>query len=325
VTGLLIQAQENCFRAGLTTVCDAGLNAGTVSLFDVLDKDSTLKIRIYAMLNPTTDNFNSFIRHGPLLHDRLRVRSVKLYADGSLGSRTALLKRPYDDMRSLNGIQVTSADSIRKVCRMCLEYGYQVNTHAIGDSANKLVLDVYGEFLGGKNDRRWRIEHCQVIDAEDLYKFKKYSVIPSIQATHATSDMKWAGNRLGPERIKGAYAYKALLDQNGWLANGTDFPIENISPIYTFYASVTRKDLKGLPPEGFQSENALSREDALRSITIWAAKADFWEKETGSLETGKNADFVVLDRDIMKVSEKEIPMTTVLSTYISGIAVYKKP
>jgi len=322
---LFVRAQNNCFAVGLTAVSDAGLDAGIVRLYDLLDKDSTLKIGIYAMLNPTAENFNSFIRNGPMLNEKLRVRSVKLYADGSLGSRTALLKHPYSDMPNTQGIRVTSPDSIRKVCRLCLEHGYQVNTHAIGDSANKLVLDIYGEFLRGKNDRRWRIEHCQVVDAEDLYKFQKYAVIPSIQATHATSDMNWAVDRLGPQRVKTAYAYKALLAQNGWVANGTDFPVENISPLFTFYASVTRKNINGLPEGGFQIENALSREEALRSITIWAAMADFWENETGSLEPGKKADFVILDQDIMEVSEDKIPDTRVISTYISGMEVYKKP
>ena len=187
-----------------------------------------------------------------------------------------------------------------------------------------MVLDVYGDCLKEQNDLRWRIEHCQVVDPDDLHKFREYSIIPSVQATHATSDMAWAGERLGAERIKWAYAYKNLMKQNGWLANGTDFPIENISPLYTFYAAVARKDLKGRPEGGFQAENALSREEALRSITIWAAMADFWENETGSLEPGKNADFVILGRDIMKIAETEIPSTEVLSTYLSGKEVYKK-
>jgi len=322
---LLVMAQQNCFAAGLTTVSDAGLEEGIIKLYNQLIRDSVLKIRIYAMLNPTAGNFNSFVKNGPLFLDRLKVRSVKLYADGSLGSRTALLKKAYSDMPGSTGILVTSPDSIRKICKICMERGYQVNIHAIGDSANKLILDIYAEFLKGKNDRRWRIEHCQVVDNEDIDKFGIYSVIPSIQATHATSDMNWAGKRLGPLRIRNAYAYKALLARNGWIANGTDFPVENISPLYTFYASVARKDSNGMPVEGFQAENALSREEALRSVTIWAAKADFWEHETGSLEPGKEADFVILDKDIMKVREDEIPRASVLSTYISGVEVYRKP
>ncbi len=323
---LLKRARENCFSVGLTTVSDAGLEAETVGLFDDLSSgpDSAGMIRIYAMLNPNAGNIEKYISKGPYHTPRLMVTSVKVYSDGSLGSRTALMKQTYTDMPCQHGIQLISPDSLRKICKLCLEHGYQVNTHAIGDSANKMVLDVYGDCLKEQNDLRWRIEHCQVVDPDDLHKFREYSIIPSVQATHATSDMAWAGERLGAERIKWAYAYKNLMKQNGWLANGTDFPIENISPLYTFYAAVARKDLKGRPEGGFQAENALSREEALRSITIWAAMADFWENETGSLEPGKNADFVILGRDIMKIAETEIPSTEVLSTYLSGKEVYKK-
>jgi len=324
---LLASARDNCFAVGLTAVSDAGLDAETVNHIDSLvsGPDSSHMIRIYAMLEPSMDNINQFIKKGVYLTPRLHVGSVKVYADGSLGSRTALLKQTYTDMPCQYGISVISADSLRKVCKLCLQYGYQVNTHAIGDSANKFVLDVYGEFLKEQNDLRWRIEHCQVVDPSDLHKFKDYSVIPSVQATHATSDMGWAEQRLGPERIKWAYAYKSLLQQNGWLANGTDFPIENISPIFTFYAAVSRKDMQSRPKGGFQPENALNREEALRSITIWAAMADFWDNEIGSLEPGKNADFVILDKDIMEINEEDIPSTRVISTYLSGTEVYKNP
>ena len=282
-------------------------------------------IRIYAMLEPSIENIGKYISKGPYRTPRLAVSSVKVYSDGSLGSRTALMKQFYHDMPGQHGIRVITADSLRKICKLCFDHGYQVNTHAIGDSANKFVLDIYGEYLKGENDRRWRIEHCQVVDPTDIGKFKKYSVIPSVQATHATSDMGWAKDRLGDERIRWAYAYKNLMKQNGWIANGTDFPIENISPIYTFYAAVARKDLKGNPPGGFLPENALSREEALRSITIWAARADRWEDKIGSLEPGKNADFVIVDKDIMQINEDEIPLSRVISTYLSGKQVYKKP
>ncbi|MCX6285710.1 MAG: amidohydrolase [Bacteroidetes bacterium] len=323
---LLARARENCFATGLTTVSDAGLDAATVGLLAELSsgQDSSQMIRIYAMLDPSVENIRKYIRNGPYKTSRIHISSVKIYADGSLGSRTALLKQAYSDMPCQHGIQVISADSLREICKLCLEYGYQVNTHAIGDSANKLVLDIYSEYLKKQNDLRWRIEHCQVVDPADLSMFKDYSVIPSIQATHATSDMDWAEGRLGPVRIKWAYAYKCLLKQNGWLANGTDFPIENISPILTFYAAVVRKDLNGKPETGFQQENSLSREEALRSITIWAAMADFWENEIGSLETGKNADFVILDHDIMQVDCQVIPKTLVLETFVDGHSMYKR-
>jgi hypothetical protein len=201
---------------------------------------------------------------------------------------------------------------------MVYNAGFQVCTHAIGDSGNRIMLNSYAKFLKGKNDKRWRIEHAQVVEPSDLRFFSDYSIIPSIQSTHCTSDMYWADERLGSNRIKTAYAYADLLSENGWLINGTDFPVENISPLLTYYAAVSRKDLSGWPESGFQKENALSREDALRSITIWPAKGSFDENEKGSIEIGKVADFVILDKDIMEISESEIPNTVVVATYIDG-------
>jgi predicted amidohydrolase YtcJ len=318
LASLLYEAQKVCFQNGLTGVTDAGLDLKTILFIDSLQKNGSLRIHISAMLNPTLENYDQFVAKGPYITDRLHISAIKVYADGSLGSRTALMKRPYSDDPSKSGVLVTSFDSIRKVCIMAKMHGYQVNTHCIGDSAVKLVLDIYAGFLGGKNDLRWRIEHAQVVDPMDLHLFGHFSVIPCVQATHATSDMYWAGDRLGPERIKGAYAYKQLMEQNGWIPNGTDFPIEQVSPLLTFYAATARQDLKGFPEGGFQPENALTREEALRSITIWAAKANFDENLSGSLEPGKWADFVVLDRDIMTISLGDIPGTTILATWIRG-------
>jgi predicted amidohydrolase YtcJ len=322
ITTLVAKAEQNCFSVGLASVTDAGLEKKQIEFLDSLQRKGVLKLHIDVMLTPTKENLETFLMKGPYITDRLSVRSIKIYADGSLGSRTALLKRPYKDSPSGIGIRVTSADSIRKLCSVALKNGYQVNTHAIGDSAVSYILNIYGEFLKGKNDLRWRIEHCQVVDPKDIMLFGKYSVIPSVQATHATSDMYWAGDRLGPDRIRWAYAYHDLLKQNGWIANGTDFPIENINPILTFYAAVARKDLKGYPENGFQKENALSREEALRSITIWAAKAGFGDKARGSISPGKMADFVILDRDIMRVPEEEIPPAKVMELYLTGKKVY---
>jgi predicted amidohydrolase YtcJ len=325
LTGLLQKAQHKCFSAGITGVSDAGLTYETICLFDSLQQAGILKVRIYAMLEPSHDNIRNFILRGPYITDRMVVRSVKLYADGSLGSRTALLKKPYSDDPLKTGILVTSPDSIREICRMAFDHGYQVNTHCIGDSANRIVLEIYREFLQGKNDRRWRIEHAQVVDVADLHMFGDLSVLPSVQATHATSDMTWAMNRLGPERIKQAYAYHDLLEQNGWLTNGTDFPIEKIYPILTFYASVARKDAEGNPPGGFLPENAFSREEALKSITLWAARANFEEDRCGSLEEGKWADLVILDRDLMEIPVQEIPKINVIQTYSHGERVFPLP
>ncbi|HEY1008205.1 MAG TPA: amidohydrolase family protein, partial [Sphingobacteriaceae bacterium] len=204
------------------------------------------------------------------------------------------------------------------------EKGFQMNTHAIGDSANRQILNTYARVLKGKNDRRWRIEHAQVINEQDFGLFGENNVIPSVQSAHATSDMYWAGDRLGAGRLKGAYAYKQLLQQNGWLVLGTDFPVEDIDPMRTFYAAVIRKDAKGYPDGGFQMENALSREEALRGMTIWAAKGNFEEKEKGSIEAGKFADFVILDRDIMTAEGPELLKTRVIKTYVNGEKVYEK-
>ena len=318
------QAQLNCFSVGLTGVADAGMDLGTIQFIDSLQQSDFIKLRINVMLNPSKENITHFIEKGPYRTEVLNIRSIKLYADGSLGSRTALLKQPYADAPGQTGILVTPVNQIRETCELALKNGYQVNTHAIGDSAVKLVLQIYGEFLKGKNDLRWRIEHAQVVDPEELQLFGKFSVIPSVQATHATSDMYWAGDRLGKTRIKWAYSYNALLQQNGWIANGTDFPIERIDPLYTFYAAVARKDMKGFPDGGFQKENALTREDALRSVTIWAAKASFEETSKGSIEPGKFADFVILDKDIMAIPEIEIVKTKVIKTFVGGKQVYGK-
>jgi predicted amidohydrolase YtcJ len=184
------------------------------------------------------------------------------------------------------------------------------------------MLRVYGKYLKGRNDLRWRIEHAQVINENDFKLFGEYNIVPSVQPTHAISDMYWAGDRLGPERVKGAYAYKQLLDQNGWIPLGTDFPVEDISPFKTFYAAVIRKDAKGWPAGGFQMENALTREEALRGMTIWAAKANFEENEKGSLEKGKFADFLILDNDLMKEVPEKLLQVKVLKTFISGFEVY---
>jgi predicted amidohydrolase YtcJ len=321
---LLKLAQENCFTSGLTGVTDAGLDFPVVSLLDSLQQENLLNMRLYVMLNPTEENIQNFINQGQYITPRLTIRSIKIYADGSLGSRTALLKEPYADDPSNYGIQVTSTERINEICALAAKNGYQVNTHAIGDSAVALVLRIYKEFLKGKNDLRWRIEHSQIVDPQDISMFGTYSIIPSIQSTHATSDMNWAISRLGKRRIRWAYAYKNLLDQNAWLPNGTDFPVEKISPLLTFYAAVARQDLKGLPEKGFQPENGLSREEALKSITIWAAKAGFAENDRGSIEIGKMADFVVIDHDLITCPLKEVPSVNVLMTVLGGEKVFDR-
>lgn len=197
-------------------------------------------------------------------------------------------------------------------------------THAIGDSGNRTILNIYGKYLKEKNDLRWRIEHSQVVNQNDFNLFGTYSIIPSVQPTHATSDMYWAEQRLGKERVKGAYAFNDLMKQNNWIPLGTDFPVEDIDPIKTFYAAVFRKDAKGWPADGYQMENALSRKDALRGMTIWAARSNFEEQEKGSIEKGKLADFVLLDTDLMNAGFEEILKTKVLKTICGGEVVYER-
>jgi predicted amidohydrolase YtcJ len=314
----LKQGEQNCFAVGITSVGDAGLYKRNVLLIDSLQKVQDLKMRVYAMLEPNEENIEHFVKKGIYKTDYLNVRSLKLYADGALGSRGAALLESYSDDTENYGLIVESVQFYHDMCKLAIENNYQVNTHAIGDSANRMMLDIYSEYLQGPNDKRWRIEHSQVIHPDDVDKFGEFNIIPSIQSTHCTSDMYWADERLGEKRIKNAYIYKELLEQNGWIPNGTDFPVEKIDPRLTFYASVARKDLEGYPEGGFQTENALTREETLKSMTIWAAKAAFEENEKGSIEAGKLADFIVLDKDIMEINENEIPYINIISTYISG-------
>ena len=242
--------------------------------------------------------------------------SVSIFACAKTRFERLLIRNRADDSDNY-GLRMFSDEYYDSICKKAYAAGFQVCTHAIGDAGVRTMLNIYGSVLKGENDRRWRIEHSQVVHPDDFTLYKKYSIIPSIQTTHATSDMNWAEERLGA-RVKNAYAYRRLLEQNGWLINGTDFPIENISPLYTFFAAVARQDLNGNPPQGWQMENALSREEALRSITCWVAKGYFEETTKGSIEKGKEADFVILNRDIMTIPLLEIPNTKVKRLFLSG-------
>jgi Predicted metal-dependent hydrolase with the TIM-barrel fold len=323
-TESLLQGQQNCFAVGLTTVDDCGLDYPVVLFIDSLQKSGKLKMRVYAMLSDRKENYDFLFKHGRIKTDFLNVRSFKVYADGALGSRGACLLAPYTDKPEWSGFLLSDQKHFDSVARIIYQHGFQMCTHAIGDSGNRTMLKIYAKYLKKPNDLRWRIEHAQVINAEDFNLFKYNSIVPSVQPTHATSDMRWAIDRLGKERLKGAYAYKALLNQNHWIPLGTDFPVEDISPLKTFYAAVIRKDATGYPAQGFQMENALTRKEALKGMTIWAAKANFEEKEKGSIENGKFADLVVLDQDLMTTNEKQLLQTNVLMTILNGSIVYKK-
>jgi predicted amidohydrolase YtcJ len=316
---LLTTAQKNCFAVGLTHVNDAGLKFNQVKFLQSLYEKKELSIGLDVWLSPEQENI-TLVENGPVLNGPLTISAFKLYADGALGSRGACLLKPYSD-ENTSGVIVEQPDFYRSWCKTALEHNIQVATHCIGDSVNRLILDIYGEFLKGKNDRRWRIEHAQVVNPVDVPKYGEFSVIPSVQPTHATSDMYWAAERLG-ERIKDSYIYQSLLQRNGWLANGSDFPVEDINPLYGFYAAVARKDQNGWPAQGFQKREALTREQALRAMTIWAAKSNFTEDRAGSLEVGKEADFVVLGQDIMTIAEHELFKVNVEQVFKKGTLVY---
>ncbi len=323
-TQALLDAQEIAFKYGLTTVDDAGLDRNIIELIDTLQKQDKFKLRMYAMVSNSPENVDHYLQNGTYKTDRLNVRSFKVYTDGALGSRGAAMRKPYSDKHNHYGAMITTEEDLNILAKKLAASEFQMNSHAIGDSANIAVLRVYDEALEGKTDQRWRVEHAQIIPPEGFAYFSdNHNILPSVQPTHATSDMYWAEDRIGAERMKGAYAYKGLLDKSGLVALGTDFPVEQVNPMYTFYAAVARKDLKNYPEGGFQMKDALTREEALRGMTIWAAFSNFEENEKGSIEVGKFADFTVLDKDIMEVDEAELPNTKVVATIVNGEVVYE--
>lgn len=319
------EAERQTLAAGLTGITDAGLDFPLVETVQRLQNANRLKTRLNIMLSDSDRNIAWLTKRGKISTPRLKVLGFKFYSDGALGSRGACLLADYSDKPHHRGMLLSEPEHFQKRAAEMHQLGFQMSTHAIGDSANRFILKVYADVLKGKNDRRWRIEHAQIISPADFQFFGKYSIVPSVQPTHATSDMPWAEERLGAERLKTAYAYSDLMKQNGWIPLGTDFPIEEIYPLYTFYAATARKDINGFPAGGFQKENALTRKEALLGITFWPALASFEEKEKGTLEVGKYADFVVLDQDIMAVPEDLILKTQILETWINSEKVYAKP
>ena len=310
--------QYRCFSYGLTGVHDCGLTEHQLSLLQQEERSGNLKMGVVVYLTDDSSYYDRWIASGPIVGDRVRVSGFKIYADGALGSRGACLLHDYHDQPNWKGFLLKDIRTIEATARKLSASSLQMCTHAIGDSGNREILRVYASALSGKNDRRWRIEHAQVVDRKDIRLFGQTGIIPSVQPTHATSDMYWAEDRLGAQRVRSAYAYKELLNENGWMPLGTDFPVEEINPINTFYAAVFRKDKKGYPTGGFQVEEALTREQAIRGMTIWAAKAAFEEQEKGSLEPGKWADYIIFDTDLMRATENEILGTKLIRTFIRG-------
>ena len=321
----LLSAQKNCFEVGLTMVTDAGLGSGGLMLDDIetidsLQKTGKLQMRINAMASYL--EIEKYRDRKKSWSDQLQVCGFKVYGDGALGSRGALLKKPYKDKPGHFGFLIHSLNKLDSIAKAIADIGYQMNTHCIGDSAHKALLDIYNSRTNNLPNHRWRIEHAQVIDPADLKLYEKSGIIPSVQPVHATSDMYWADSRLGSNRMSGAYAYQDLLKYSGILISGSDFPVEHINPFYGFYAAISRKDQKGFPEGGFLSNQKLSREEALKSFTIWPAYGCFMENSLGSIENGKIADFIILDTDIMQCPESEIWKTKVLATYIGGKKVF---
>jgi predicted amidohydrolase YtcJ len=330
----ILAAIAECNRWGLTGIHDPGEDSETIAIYEELAKAGNYNLRNYVMISDPGEPGsaaalgNPYLRRGPqsaLYDGHLWVRAIKLYADGALGSRGAALLAPYSDDPSNSGLLVSPPAHIRAWAEAALRRGFQVNVHAIGDRGNRIVLDAFDSALRTvpTADHRFRIEHAQVISQQDIPRFAALGVIPSMQATHQTSDMRWAEARVGPQRIRGAYAWRSLLNTGVVIPNGTDFPVEEVNPLLTFHAAVTRQDPANSPPGGWYPEERMTREEALQSMTIWPAYAGFQESMLGSLTKGKYADFVILDRDIMRVPDTEILGTRVISTWIGGQRVYE--
>ncbi|MBI4418047.1 MAG: amidohydrolase [Ignavibacteriales bacterium] len=341
-----------CLKYGITGVHDMGVDLQEIALYKALVDEGTLGIRIYGAISVRGETWDHFRTTGPLINygdHRLTVRALKLYVDGALGSRGAALIDPYEDDPDNRGITVTADQDLQQAIREALQAGFQVCTHAIGDRGNNIALNAYEQCLTEhpRADTRFRVEHAQILRLDDIPRFKKLGVIPSMQPTHCTSDMYWAESRIGPQRIRGAYAWRSLRETGVTLAGGSDFPVEHPNPLYGIYAAVTRQDHQGIPRtaddvrSGFQLSEAgiadesafsggwyvdqkLTREEAVRMFTTWAAWAAFEEQIKGSLETGKLADFVVLSSDIMEIPPNEILRTEVEKTVVGGREVYIK-
>jgi len=323
-TKYLQAAEQECFSLGLTGIVDCGVKADVITLLMQLYEQNKLSISNSVLLSQDDSTLKTHADNGFYKNGQFQINGIKLYADGALGSRGACLLQPYADIPGHTGMLLSDISKMREIAALAKAHNLQMCTHAIGDSANRAILRLYSEFLPKNNDLRWRIEHAQIVDYQDYKWFSDYKIVPSVQPTHAISDMPWAGDRLGEQRLPAAYAYKKLLEQNGWIALGTDFPVEAINPLATFYTAVARKDKDGHPEKGFLPENKLSRKEALLGMTYWAAKSVFWEKEKGSLEPGKDADIIILDKDIMSVPENELLNVHIIYTIVKGKIVYKK-
>jgi predicted amidohydrolase YtcJ len=327
--GTLDNALVALAKVGLTSVHDAGVKVAQDDLYRDYADHGKLTTRVYAMIGDTTGDFDELSREGPLksyANDVYALAAVKLYADGALGSRGAALMSPYSDMPSTKGLLFYPNDEMLSKMNKAMKAGYQVNIHAIGDAGNRQILDAYAQLIPKyKNVQlRHRVEHAQVVALGDIPRFKALGVIPSMQPTHATSDQNMAEHRVGPERIKGAYAWRTFLDQGSKIACGSDFPVESPNPFEGLHAAVTRQNNAGVPAGGWYKNQAMTMNEAFRCFTLDAAYAANQENVIGSLEPGKWADFILIDRDVFKVAPEQIGKTVVLQTWMGGKRVYKK-
>ena len=316
-------------RYGLVGLHDAGESRATIDLMEEMARAGEIPFRLYVMIGDDSAAVAHYLARGPqsgLYDNHLWLRSFKLYADGALGSRGAALLEPYSDDANNKGLILTAPAHIQDVAVRALRAGFQVNTHAIGDRGNRVVLDAYDAALKQVPvaDHRFRVEHAQILHHDDIPRFAELGVIPSMQAVHQTSDMYWAGSRLGAGRLLGAYAWRSVLETGVVVPNGSDFPVEAVNPLLSFHSAVARQDAENWPAGGWLPEQRMTRQEALMSMTIWPAFAAFQEATMGSLAPGKLADFVVLDRDIMTVADRDILGTAVLATYIGGKPVYER-
>ena len=315
-------------RWGLTGMHDAGASRELIDLYEQMAQSQELNLRLYVMIGDDSAALKHYMQIGPrsaLYNGQLWVRAIKLYADGAMGSRGAALLEPYSDDPNNTGLLLSAPAHIRDVAERALKSGFQVNTHAIGDRGNRVVLDAYEQALKTvpTADHRLRVEHAQILHYDDIPRFAQLGVIPSMQASHQTSDMYWIGKRLGPTRVLGAYPWRSLINSGVVIPNGSDFPVEQVNPLISFHASIARQDANDWPAGGWFPEQRMTREEALRSMTLWPAYAAFQEKEMGSLTPGKYADFVLLDQDIMRVPAELVLKTNVVATYIGGKEVYR--
>ena len=310
------EIENELFSYGITGVHEAGISNDDLQFLEESINKNEISLNIYAMLLPSKKNIDFAKKNGPYINKNLNIRSFKIYGDGSLGSRGALLKKPYHDQNTFNGTLITPLEKLNEIALICEQVGYQMNIHAIGDSMISIAIDVIKELNDINKDHRSRIEHVQIIDHDDLSLLNKYGIFPSVQPSHAISDQRWVMDRIGENRKKMAYAYKSILDNTQIMAIGTDFPVEVIDPFRTIYAAVKRKDTENYPENGFLANEAISINDCLKGMTIWSALSSFQEKNLGSLEEGKDATFIILE-DPIDIGN-EFKRNNASKTYILG-------